>query len=112
MVLEKDLEMQNFYEDLGLQVWSWRISRGMTQQQLADACGVSRSRISLIESGRTHFNFDTLILLAKALGIEPYVLLDPKEKDNLIRLDADPELQNIVKELKHFTGEEEDLENK
>ena len=49
MVLEKDLEMQNFYEDLGLQVWSWRISRGMTQQQLADACGVSRSRISLID---------------------------------------------------------------
>lgn len=101
-MLDKELETQNFYEDLGLQVWSWRTGRGMTQQQLADACGVSRSRISLIESGRTHLNFDTFILLAKALGIEPHVLFDPKEKDNLIRLDADPELQKIVKELDKF----------
>lgn len=101
-MLDKDLDIKEFYEDLGWQVWSWRMGRGMTQQQLADACGVSRSRISLIELGKTHLNFDTFILLAKALEIEPYVLLDPKEKHTLVRLDADPEIQKILKELDNF----------
>ena len=110
-MLDKELETREFYEDLGWQVWSWRTGRGMTQQQLADACGVSRSRISLIESGRTHLNFDTFILLAKALGIEPHILLDPKERNNLIRLDADPEIQKIVKELDNFC-EQVEKENK
>lgn len=47
------------YKNLGWQIWSWRIGRGMTQEQLAEACGVSRSRISLIETGQSKINFET-----------------------------------------------------
>lgn len=87
------------YKNLGWQIWSWRIGRGMTQEQLAEACGVSRSRISLIETGQSKINFETFLLIAKALDVEPYRLLDPKEKDNLVRFEADPEMQEILAEM-------------
>lgn len=98
-MIDKNFETKSFYEDLGWQIWSWRMGRGMTQQMLADACGVSRPRISLIETGRSKINFETFLLIAKALDVEPYRLLDPKEKNNLVRFDADPEIQKILKEM-------------
>lgn len=38
-------------------------------------------------------------MIAKALDVEPYRLLDPKEKDNLVRFEADPEMQEILAEM-------------
>ena len=93
---------EEIYERLGSQIWSWRMGRGMTQKQLAEACGVSRSRISLIETGQSKINFETFLLIAKALDVEPYRLLDPKEKNNLVRIDADPEMQEILDEMEEL----------
>lgn len=93
---------EEIYENLGWQIWSWRMGRGMTQKQLAEACGVSRSRISLIETGQSKINFETFLLIAKALDVEPYRLLDPKEKDNLVRFEADPEMQEILDEMEEL----------
>ncbi len=45
-----------------------RESRGLTQGELADACGISQPAMSKIEAGSTPFPRDRLPALAKALG--------------------------------------------
>ncbi len=52
-----------------------RKSRGMTQQQLADALGVARPRISELERGANAFRLRTLFKLAAALDVSPADLL-------------------------------------
>jgi DNA-binding XRE family transcriptional regulator len=46
----------------------WRDHRGMTQQQLADACSISRPLLSQIESGKKTGSVATLKKIAEALG--------------------------------------------
>jgi DNA-binding XRE family transcriptional regulator len=53
----------------------WRELRGMTLQQVADACGVTDSAISMIEQGKRQPSVDLLKKLAAALGIEADDLL-------------------------------------
>jgi transcriptional regulator with XRE-family HTH domain len=56
---------------IGLRVARWRDLAGMTQQQLADAVGVSREYISMIENGkRAVTKRDLLLKLAHAIGVD------------------------------------------
>jgi len=48
----------------------WRGHRGLTQQRLADAAGVTKSYISQIESGAKTGSLDTLRRIAAALQID------------------------------------------
>lgn len=55
---------------VGLRVARWRDIGGMTQQQLADAVGVTREYISMIENGRRPVTKRSLLIsLAQALGV-------------------------------------------
>lgn len=47
-----------------------RKSKGMTQQELADKCGVIRQTIAEYESGRIKPSVPVAIKLGDALGIE------------------------------------------
>jgi transcriptional regulator with XRE-family HTH domain len=51
---------QNFIKD-------WRKSRGMTQVQLAEAMGVSRPYVTLVEIGKRRWDQPFLLAAAKAL---------------------------------------------
>jgi len=48
-----------------------REERGISQEQLANAAGLHRTHISLIERDRRSVRLETLERLAIALGIEP-----------------------------------------
>ena len=48
----------------------WRGHRGMTQQALAAAAGLSKSYLSQIESGKKTGTLETLRRLARVLGVE------------------------------------------
>lgn len=77
-----------------------RDARGWTQQQLADASGVSQTFISELESCKKQPTVAIAVRLAKALGVELMELLQPTDKppapptqaadsdDNLIDLEA------------------------
>jgi transcriptional regulator with XRE-family HTH domain len=74
---------------IGRRVARWRDIAGMTQQQLADAVGVSRSYVSLIESGgRAVTKRSLLIDFASALGVSVPQLLDQpphiRDRDDLV----------------------------
>ncbi len=52
-----------------------RRMRGMTQQQLADAIGLTRTSVANIEAGRQDTGISTLLAIASALGIGADLLL-------------------------------------
>ena len=45
-----------------------REAKGLTQEQLAESCGVKRNTISMIEIGVNKPSFDLALKLAKTLG--------------------------------------------
>jgi transcriptional regulator with XRE-family HTH domain len=47
-----------------------RHSKGYTQKEIADRCGLSVSTISNIESGENSYTTRSLIMYAEALGYE------------------------------------------
>lgn len=51
----------------------------MSQDDLVKKSGISRDVISRIENGK-NISLDSLIMIAKALGIESWTLLTTKEK--------------------------------
>lgn len=48
-----------------------RRKAGLTQEELADRCGLHRTEISLLERGGREPRLGTLIKLAEALGVPP-----------------------------------------
>lgn len=48
----------------------WRRHRGMTQQELANKIGISKSHLSEVESGKSEFSLATLRKAAEAMGID------------------------------------------
>jgi transcriptional regulator with XRE-family HTH domain len=62
-------------EPFGVNLWRARKARGMTQEQLADACEMHRTTISLLELSKRDPYLSTIVKLADALGIPPIELL-------------------------------------
>jgi transcriptional regulator with XRE-family HTH domain len=52
-----------------------RLSRGLTQEQLAEATGLSQQYISGLEQGQRNPTILTLLALAQALGTTPAALI-------------------------------------
>ena len=59
----------NTVGSLGAEVRRLRLAAELTQQQLADAAGVSRRWISLCEKGHTGAELGNLMRVARALGL-------------------------------------------
>ena len=63
--------------ELGLNISHYRKRKGLTQEQLAEKVGISRSHLSTIEAPNITkaFSIELLFDIAAALEIEPYKLL-------------------------------------
>ena len=55
----------------GRRVRVLRVTRGMSQEDLADAAGVHRTYVSSLERGLRNVGLDNVYALADALGVEP-----------------------------------------
>lgn len=66
----------------GLRVRLARVRAGLRQRDLATAAGVDPSTISMIETGKSRGNVDTVARLARALDVPIAELLadDPSEE--------------------------------
>ncbi len=53
----------------------WRAYRGITLQQVADACGVTNSHVSQVEKGKRSMSTDLLKRMAAALDVDAELLL-------------------------------------
>ena len=68
---------------VGRNVRSWRLAKGLTQEQFADLSGFSQQYISSLEGGYRNPTVVTVYELAKALGVSHVELVRPD-------LDAQP----------------------
>ena len=57
---------------------------GLTQQQMADKIGVSRSTIGMYENGEREPNFETLELIADTFNVDMNFLLGKKSSTEVI----------------------------
>lgn len=64
---------------------SARIDAGMSQSQLAEATGITRSMISRIEDGISEPKLDIMVRLAKTLGLS--ILIGPDRSVSIERSD-------------------------
>lgn len=52
-----------------------RADRGLSQEELAEAAGVHRTYIGMLERGEKNVTIYNIERIARALSVEPYVLL-------------------------------------
>jgi transcriptional regulator with XRE-family HTH domain len=73
-------------ETLGRRIAELRRQKGFTQEALAEAMGVSRNHIADIELGARNTGVWSLLLIARALGLDVAALLDDFDRAALRRL--------------------------
>ncbi len=78
----QDPEVRREYEALVLadRIAELRQQRGLTQEQLAKACGLKQPNIARIESGRAIPDWKTLWRVAEALGLRVRIDFEPYEE--------------------------------
>ena len=73
-----NLNDRHFLEQLGYRVRELRISRGLTQAQLAESCGLHRTFIGSVERGERNIAILNLRLIAKSLRVSLATLFGEK----------------------------------
>lgn len=65
------MKNENFdtWLSIGLNILHYRKEQGLTQEQLAEKCGISRTYMQKIETAACSCTLDTLIDISRALGI-------------------------------------------
>jgi transcriptional regulator with XRE-family HTH domain len=64
---------------LALAVRELRARRGLTQEQVADAAGVSRGYLGELEQGRRRASFEGVVRVARGLNVELGELVETYE---------------------------------
>lgn len=70
-----NVDMKSFYEEFGRRLKERRKQAGLTQEDLGNRVGLSRTAITNIELGNQQVHLHRFVLLSSALGIDPQELL-------------------------------------
>lgn len=70
-----NLDDQSFLRRIGDRVRDRRVSLGLTQAELADACGLHRTFVGSVERGERNLAVLSLRRIAQALKVSPDQLL-------------------------------------
>ncbi|NCQ23567.1 MAG: helix-turn-helix transcriptional regulator [Roseovarius sp.] len=62
-------------QQLGRAIRERRMDAGLSQEGLADACGLDRTYVGGVERGERNIGFKNLLRISRALHIEPSELL-------------------------------------
>ncbi|MDI1477240.1 helix-turn-helix transcriptional regulator [Polyangium sp. y55x31] len=71
---------------IGARIRELRAERVMTLIELAEVSGLNKGHLSSIEQGLVRINFTTLVQLARALGVQPMILVTFSDEHPLARL--------------------------
>jgi transcriptional regulator with XRE-family HTH domain len=58
----------------------FRLERGLSQEDLADECGLHRTYVSSVERGERNITVDNMDKLAIALGVDLSELISPNDE--------------------------------
>jgi transcriptional regulator with XRE-family HTH domain len=73
-------------ETIGKKIKELRLRKKLTQQQVADLSGISKSMLSKIENGQTASAVATLSKISEALDVSLSWLIDDREEQDLVFL--------------------------
>lgn len=105
------------YASMGLRIRHIRVQKSLTQDELSEQSGTSRSFINRVENGKKGLSLETLIAIANALNVSTddilvdslvhphseqdtdahYLLLDCSEEETHILIKAMTALKSIIK---------------
>ncbi|WP_394776764.1 helix-turn-helix domain-containing protein [Flavobacterium sp.] len=71
-----NISEETFIANLGIHIRQLREKKGMSQQDLADDCGITQNQVGRIERAEIKTGIKTLLKIANALDVEPKDLLD------------------------------------
>ncbi|MEH7547752.1 helix-turn-helix domain-containing protein [Neobacillus vireti] len=74
--------MSDFLKKVGNKVRFIRKAKGLTQEDLAEKCGLQYTYIGGIERGERNVSLQTIEKLAEGLAVPPYELLKPNDINN------------------------------
>ena len=97
-------EFKNVFKNL-------RIKSGYTQDGLAEAIGISRSAVSMYETGNREPDFETLERIADFFNVDMNYLLGSSTKTTVIQNDYEPSYED-VEQLLARNGKEFSTEQK
>lgn len=63
------MEVNTRLKNIGINIKSERLRRGLSQEELAEKCDISRNSVSLIETGKINPTILRVIDIANVLGI-------------------------------------------
>ena len=70
-------ESDNLREVVSYNIRVARVNKGWSQENLAFECELDRTYVSAVERARWNVSLSNIERLAKALGVEPWMLLKP-----------------------------------
>ena len=73
------LQQQNKYRLLGLNIAYYRKERNMSQEELAEAVNISRTHMSRIETANCAVSLNVVFEICDALGVSPEKLFAFRE---------------------------------
>lgn len=90
------------FSQIGKRLKEIRISKGLTQEYVANMADVNTSHISNIENNRTKISLTTLVQICNALGVTiDYVLRDEySDTSSVLEQSILKELQNCDDDMK------------
>jgi len=59
----------------GESVKKLRVTKGLSQEELADLAGFDRTYISLVERGKRNLSLNNICRFARALNVKPFELI-------------------------------------
>lgn len=74
--------MNNYNRQISEWIIEKRNEKGLTQGQLGEKIGVTKTAVHYWESGKRSINADTFISICKALNADPYELIQTLMRQN------------------------------
>lgn len=94
-------ELNGLYSAIGVRIRIAREECKMTQAELADMIGLTRTSVTNIEAGRQKYNIEMLYAISAALGASVYELLPRTiSNDELIRINELRAITDQIEELR------------
>ena len=69
------MSMKVRLKNIGINIKSQRLKRGLSQEELAEKCDISRNSVSLIETGKINPTIIRIIDIANVLGTDVDTLI-------------------------------------
>ena len=70
-----NMESKDRLSNIGISIKSERLRRGISQEELAEKCDISRNSVSLIETGKINPTILRVIDIARVLGVDINALI-------------------------------------